>query len=121
MNRTISHLVLCVELFMQGEDFVEKRIVYRAKNKCAAQLFTCSLWNLDLALFWLNPFECALSINSFDQLRKIYGGSAHPITPSNSRHSPLLMPEVSCVTCSPLSIRRTQSIAFEESVAPPMR
>lgn len=45
----------------------------------------------------------------------------HPTTPSNSRHSPLLMPEFSCVTTSPFSIRRTQSTALEDKVTPPIR
>ncbi len=45
----------------------------------------------------------------------------HPITPSNSRHSPLLIPLVSCVTISPLSIRFTHSTAFADSVTPTIR
>ena len=47
--------------------------------------------------------------------------TAQPRTPSNSRHSPLLIPLVSCVTASPFSIRRTQSTAFALNVAPPIR
>ncbi len=38
-----------------------------------------------------------------------------PTTPSNSRHSRLLMPESSCVTASPFSIRRRQSTAWRDS------
>lgn len=42
-------------------------------------------------------------------------------TASNSRHSPLDMPEFSCVTSSPASIRRMQSKARDDRVAPPIR
>ena len=42
-------------------------------------------------------------------------------TALNSRHSPLDMPELSCETSSPFSIRRTQSSALDDSWAPPMR
>ena len=45
----------------------------------------------------------------------------HPQTPSNSRHSPLLMPESSCVTVSPLRRRCKTAIALAESVTPPIR
>ena len=37
------------------------------------------------------------------------GDRSHPITPINSRHSRLLMPEFSSVTSSPFSIRRKHS------------
>ncbi len=40
---------------------------------------------------------------------------------SNSRHSPALMPEVSCVTASPASIRRRQSIPVRENCTAPSR
>lgn len=40
---------------------------------------------------------------------------------SNSRHSPFDMPEVSCVTASPFSMRRMHSIAGPERFTPPMR
>ncbi len=43
------------------------------------------------------------------------------ITPINSRHSPLDIPDVSCVTSSPFSIRFTQSNALPDMVAPPRR
>lgn len=45
----------------------------------------------------------------------------YPHTPSNSRHSPLLIPEVSCVTVSPFRRRFSTSTAFADSVAPPSR
>ena len=49
------------------------------------------------------------------------GDRPQPRVAMNSRHSPLLMPEFSCVTASPFSIRRTQSSAVALIVAPPMR
>lgn len=48
-----------------------------------------------------------------------YAGSLQ--TPSNSRHSPLDMPDVSCVTTSPFSRRLNTSIAFPLNVVPPSR
>ncbi len=45
----------------------------------------------------------------------------HPQTPSNSRHSPLLMPLSSCVTTSPASRRFNTEIALADSVTPPIR
>jgi len=67
--------------------------------------------------FWLDSWDRAIS-KAISSLHRTY----FPLkTPSNSRHSPLDMPEFSCVTCSPFTIRRTQSRAVAERVAPPMR
>ena len=46
---------------------------------------------------------------------------AHPQTSTNSRHSPLLIPEASCVTVSPASRRFRTAMAFADSVTPPIR
>lgn len=64
---------------------------------------------------------CVISRTKFRARGAGAGAAPHPTTPMNSRHSPLLMPEVSCVTASPFSIRFTQSIALADSVTPPMR
>ena len=69
----------------------------------------------------LSSWEAGQCNSVFDS-PKMAESTVHPLkTPSNSRHSPLDMPEVSCVTCSPFTIRRMQSSAVADSDAPPMR
>ncbi len=48
-------------------------------------------------------------------------GERYPQTPSNSRHSPLLIPLVSWVTTSPASRRFTTATAFPDRFIPPIR
>ena len=67
-------------------------------------------------------FEAAFSwLVSYNFIKNSFCLVPHPTASINSRHSPLLMPEVSCVTSSPFSILRTHSKALPERLAPPMR
>lgn len=63
------------------------------------------------------PFVAQIA--PLQRFARAYAGSRQ--TPSNSRHSPFDMPEVSCVTTSPLSRRFSTSTALALSVTPPSR
>lgn len=87
--------------------------------------FRCALWRRQpRGKIRLRP---APHRSFFRRLIRTTGGgrarnSPYPSTTAmNSRHSPALMPELSCVTVSPFSIRRMHSSPRSDIVAPPIR